>query len=49
MASIPLLLKDELECLDAATRLDSFGVCPVKRALTAVAQEVRENGTKIRA
>lgn len=42
MASIPLLLKNEFECLDAPTRLDSFGVCPVKRALTAVAQEVRE-------
>lgn len=42
MASIPLLLKDELECLDAFTQFDSFGVCPVKRALTAVAQEVRE-------
>jgi DNA-binding NarL/FixJ family response regulator len=42
MASIPLLLKDELECLDAPTRLDSFSVCPVKRTLTVVAQEVRE-------
>ena len=42
MASIPLLLKDELEHLDAPTRLDAFGVCPVKRALTAVAQEVNE-------
>ena len=42
MAAIPLLLKDELECLDAPTRLDAFSVCPMKRALTAVAQEVRE-------
>jgi hypothetical protein len=35
MASIPLLLKDEIECLDTHTRLDSFGVCPVKRAIAA--------------
>ncbi|MBI4779684.1 MAG: response regulator transcription factor [Oscillatoriophycideae cyanobacterium NC_groundwater_1537_Pr4_S-0.65um_50_18] len=42
MASISLLLKDEPECLDAPNQLDALSVCPVKRALTAVAQEVRE-------
>ncbi len=42
MAFIPLLLKDELECLEASTGLDAFSVCPVKRALTAVAQEINE-------
>ena len=40
MASIPLLIEDELERLSAPTQIDSFGGSAVHRAFTAVAQEV---------
>jgi DNA-binding NarL/FixJ family response regulator len=40
MASIPLLIEDELERLNAPTQIDSFGGFAVNRAFTAVAQEV---------
>ena len=40
MASIPLLIKDDIERLSAPTQIDAFGVFPVNQAFTAVAQEV---------
>ncbi|MBW4692070.1 MAG: response regulator transcription factor [Lyngbya sp. HA4199-MV5] len=42
MASIPLLIKDDIERLGASTQIDSFGGSSVNRAFTAVAQEVME-------
>lgn len=42
MASIPLLIKDDIERLSALNQVDSHGVPPVNRAFTAVAQEVVE-------
>jgi DNA-binding NarL/FixJ family response regulator len=42
MASIPLLIKDDLERISASTQLNSFDTSLVKRAFTAVAQEVVE-------
>ncbi|MBM0744434.1 response regulator transcription factor [Phormidium sp. CLA17] len=40
MASIPLLIEDELERLSAPTQIDSFGGSSVNRAFITVAQEV---------
>ena len=40
MASIPLLIEDDLDRLSAPTQIDSFGGSAVNRAFTAVAQEV---------
>ena len=42
MASIPLLIKDDLERISASTQLNSFDASPVNQAFTAVAQEVAE-------
>lgn len=42
MASIPLLIEDDLDRLGAPTQIDSFGGSLVNRSFTAVAQEVVE-------
>lgn len=42
MASIPLLIKDDLKRISASTQLNAFDASPVNQALTAVAQEVVE-------
>lgn len=40
MASIPLLIKDDIERLSVSTQIESFGGSDVNRAFTVVAQEV---------
>lgn len=40
MASIPLLIKDDIKRLSAPNQFASRGISPVNRAFTAVAQEV---------
>jgi DNA-binding NarL/FixJ family response regulator len=42
MASTPLLIKDDSDRLSASTQIDSFVGSSLKRAFTAVAQEVVE-------
>ena len=40
MASVPLLIKDDIERLGASTQIDFFGGSSMNQAFTAVAQEV---------